>query len=97
MFTIYLFNKYVFSSYYVPGIRLGLGDLIINKKTMPNQKVGPLLALEFRPRGLEPGNRKAALQAGRPPRRNLAGEPEHRPIIGNPSRFSGAEAHLREQ
>ena len=32
MFTMYLFNKYVFSSYYVPGIRLGLGDLIINKK-----------------------------------------------------------------
>ena len=67
MFTIYLFKKYVFSSYYVPGIRLDPGVLIINKKwTMPNQKVGPPLALGVRLRGLESGNRKAALKKGVP-------------------------------
>ena len=49
------------------GIRLDPGLLIINKKwTMPNQKVGPPLALGVRVRGLESGNRKAALKKGVP-------------------------------
>lgn len=65
MFTIYLFKKYVIGSYYVPGIRLDSGVLIINKKwTVLNLKVGPLLALGVRLRGLESGNRKSALKKG---------------------------------
>ena len=74
----------------MPGIRLDPGLLIINKKwTMPNQKVGPPLALGVRLRGLELGNRKAALKKGVP--LHHTGKLEHRPIIGNPSRFRGTQ------
>lgn len=88
MFTIYLFNKYKFSSYYVPGITLDSGDLIIKKnRHCPARRWVPSWHMRARPRKLELGNRKAALQTGRPQYRNLEGEPKHRPIIGAPPRL----------